>query len=157
MGISWYRSAYLADNYWGTAIRGNDMNVIGKVATPATMGAAGSDLYSTDDVWIKDGTGAVISTGVKLEIPEGYCALVMGRSGLAFNQDVIAHVGLIDSDYRGEVKVKLFNLSSAPYHVHEGDRVAQLLFLPYRTFELSQVNELGNTARAEGGFGSTGR
>lgn len=132
------------------------LRTIGKLATPSTAGAAGYDLQCQHEVILYPHESAIVSTGVELEIPKGYCALIIGRSGLAFKLDVVAFNGLIDSDYRGEVKVKLFNLGTEYRYFEKGTRIAQLLFLPYKVFELEYPEALNPTERGASGFGSTG-
>jgi dUTP pyrophosphatase len=101
---------------------------------------------------------AVIPTGLALEIPAGYEAQVRPRSGLAASSGltVLNSPGTIDSDYRGELKVILVNLGSAPCSVNNGDRIAQLVFAPALRVALEAVDHLSETLRAGGGFGSTG-
>jgi dUTP pyrophosphatase len=100
----------------------------------------------------------VVPTGLALEIPAGYEAQVRPRSGLAAASGltVLNSPGTIDSDYRGELKVILVNLGSAPYSVKNGDRIAQLVFAPVFRAALEAAEELSETLRAGGGFGSTG-
>lgn len=99
-----------------------------------------------------------IPVGVKMEIPEGYYGQVQVRSGMAFNHGIgmVNGVGIIDSDYRGEIKVPLINFSDKEYVVNPGDRIAQIIILPYPKIEL-QLGTLSETDRGEGGFGSTGK
>lgn len=119
----------------------------------ATDGAAGLDLCAAADVAFSGPTE--IPTGFAVEIPDGYEGQVRGRSGLAFKHGILAHVGTIDSDYRGEVKVMLVPTAGAIL-LHKGDRVAQLVISPVKRAEVQEVDELTGTARGEGGFGSTG-
>lgn len=131
---------------------------LGEAPVYKTAGAAGCDLTSSVNVSIGPGNRVVVPTGLSLEIPEGYEAQVRSRSGLAANDGVFVlnSPGTIDSDYRGEVKVILFNTSSSTFNVRKGDRIAQLVFsqVIQATFQASQ--ELGDTQRGAGGFGSTG-
>lgn len=126
----------------------------------ATEGAAAADLAAFLDgpVTILPGQRFGVPTGIALELPEGWCAFVMARSGLSLKSGIgLANgVGLIDSDYRGEVRVSLQNNSDVPFTVEDGMRVAQLLFLPVPPVRLIEAGELTETARGAGGFGSTG-
>ena len=138
------------------------------IPTRGSESAAGYDLYAysyentkPNDNWsltILPGTSAKISTGLMVEIPEGYFGGVYPRSGLAAKQGLAPanKVGVIDSDYRGELIVCLYNQSSIPQTVSKGDRIAQLIVQPYYNFIWEEVDELTETERGEGGFGSTG-
>lgn len=125
----------------------------------ATSGSAGCDLISNDDVILPPGKWAAVGTGLYLEIPKGYVAQVCPRSGLAMKHgvSVLNAPGIIDSDYRGEVKVLLVNHDSLRYTVKKGDRIAQLVFMPVVQVQMKHVDQLTGTDRGEGGFGSTGR
>ena len=100
----------------------------------------------------------LIPTGLKLAIPQGYEGQVRPRSGLALKHGIttLNSPGTIDSDYRGEVKVLLVNLGSAPVVINSGDRIAQLVIAPVVQAELEEVDELDDTSRGDGGFGHTG-
>ncbi|MBI4364206.1 MAG: dUTP diphosphatase [Candidatus Latescibacteria bacterium] len=123
--------------------------------------AAGMDVYAavTDPVTIRPGEVASIPTGVRLEIPQGFEAQVRPRSGLAARHriGIPNGPGTIDADYRGELMVLLINLGEAPYAVHRGDRIAQLVFARVARASLEVAAELTGTGRGEGGFGHTGR
>ena len=130
-------------------------------ATIPTRGseyAAGYDLYATADVSIDPGDTVKIGTGLAMEIPNGYFGAVFARSGLATKQGLRPAncVGVIDSDYRGELIVALFNDSVMLREIKKGDRIAQLVILPYFSYTFKEVDELSDTKRGEGGFGSTG-
>lgn len=122
----------------------------------ATPGSAGIDLPSDIDYQLLPGSFATLPTGLAFEIPAGYEGQIRGRSGLA-GKGILAHPGTIDSDYRGEIKVILFNLSDEPLNVVRGDRIAQLVIAPVARARLQQVLMLGVTVRGSGGFGSTGQ
>jgi dUTP pyrophosphatase len=133
-------------------------------AVPAfgSAGAAGADLYACTggDVRIRPGEQAVIPTGVAIALPsEGYVGLVYVRSGLGVKHGLSLSnaVGVIDSDYRGEIQVALRNHSDTPYTVRHGDRVAQLVVTPTPRVTFEVQDELPDTARGRAGFGSTGR
>lgn len=123
-----------------------------------TLGAAGMDLRSTMDVELGSLERMAVPTGIFLEIPEGYEGQVRPRSGLAakFGVGMVNAPGTIDSDYRGEIKVLLVNLSPEPVKLLAGERIAQIVFAPVVRAELVQTSELAVTVRGEGGFGSTG-
>lgn len=122
--------------------------------------AAGADLYACEEekIEIAPGETRFIHTGLSLEIPSGFAGLVFARSGLACKSDLAPanKVGVIDSDYRGEVMVALHNHGKEARFVCGGERIAQLLIMPYVTAEFIESGELSSTARGEGGFGSTG-
>lgn len=131
-------------------------------ATIPTRGsdrAAGFDLYSNEtSVDIPAGETKMIGTGVCMEIPDGYAGLVYARSGLASKRGLrpANRVGVIDSDYRGEIKVALHNDSKELQTINIGDRLAQIVITPFLAVSFNEVNELNATDRGEGGFGSTG-
>lgn len=122
--------------------------------------ASGADLKAdlTEDLIIKAGATALVPTGIYLEIPSGYEGQVRPRSGLAAKSGitVLNTPGTIDSDYRGEVKVILINLSPADFTVKRGDRIAQLVFCPVVRAQFEKKIELTDSDRGSGGFGSTG-
>ena len=130
----------------------------GPTPLKATPGSSGYDLASTEDVEIPRWNMALISTGLHLEIPKRWEAQVRSRSGLAAKARlfVLNSPGTIDSDYRGEIKVLLFNASDSPYRVKVGDRIAQLVFAPVSEAIFTPVDEMSATERGMGGFGSTG-
>ena len=128
----------------------------------ATAGAAAMDLCACVDepVTLAAGARALIPTGIAIALPDpGYVALVFARSGLGIKKGVCLSngVGVIDSDYRGEIGVGLVNLSGESYTVQPGDRIAQLMVVPVVQPTLSFVDALDETERGQGGFGSTGR
>ncbi|MDA9603620.1 dUTP diphosphatase [bacterium] len=124
----------------------------------ATEGAAGVDLAAAVDFVVEPGRRLLVDTGLKLVIPRGAYGQIQGRSGLA-TKSIDAHPGVIDSDYRGPVKVLLMNRSNDVFIGSKGDRIAQLLILPVitPTFQLAQgsVEAVAPTERGSGGFGST--
>ena len=121
-------------------------------------GDAGMDLYSIDDLIIPPGETALIRTGLKIAVPDGFEAQVRPKSGLALKHALsLANTpGTIDSGYRGEVGVILINHGRRPYHVAKQSKIAQLVICPVIQAEIQEVAELDDTARGEGGFGSTG-
>ena len=132
-----------------------------KLPTYGTAEAAGADLYAcvAEPVAIAPGQTAFIPTGIALEVPKGCAGLIYARSGLACKQGLAPanKVGVVDSDYRGEITVALYNHSSEVRTVASGDRVAQFIITPVLTPQYGWAEELSDTVRAEGGFGSTGK
>lgn len=132
-------------------------------ATVPTYGSpfsAGADLYAceTVPVTIEPGKTVLIHTGLSFEIPEGYAGLIYARSGLAAKKGLAPanKVGVIDSDYRGEVMVSLFNQSAIPQTIEPGERLAQMVITPFLKADFILSDELSDTLRGQGGFGSTG-
>ena len=133
-----------------------------KIPTRATEGSAGYDLRAdiAAPMVLRRGETKSIPTGIAIALPSrNLVALVCARSGLAIRHGIaLANgVGVIDSDYRGEIKVGLFNHGSADFEIAPGDRIAQLLIMPVETPELCPVEIISETERGDGGFGSTGR
>jgi dUTP pyrophosphatase len=124
----------------------------------ATDGAAGMDVVSAEDVTIAPQARHAVATGLAMAIPPGFEIQVRPRSGLALRHGITVPntPGTIDSDYRGELKVILINHGSEPFEVRRGDRVAQLVLAPVTRGAWLPVDELDETQRGEGGFGSTG-
>ncbi len=121
--------------------------------------AAGADLCALDAVEIPAGETKFVHTGIAAELPAGTVGLVYARSGLACKQDLAPanKVGVIDCDYRGEIMVALHNHGTEPRTVNAGDRIAQLVVAPYYVAEFEEAEELSETVRGAGGFGSTGK
>ena len=132
-----------------------------KLPTYGTDHAAGADLYALahGPVEIAPGGTALIRTGIAVAIPQGYMGLIFARSGLATKQGLAPanKVGVIDADYRGELIVFLHNHSDRPRTIEDGERIAQMVITPCFTAQFQVVDELDETRRGEGGFGSTGR
>ena len=128
--------------------------------TYGSSSAAGADLYALpgEDTVIAPGRTAWIHTGLSMEIPSGYVALIFARSGLACRQGLAPanKVGVIDADYRGEFIIVLYNHSETEAIIHGGDRIAQMVIVPCLTAGFLEVEELSDTERGAGGFGSTG-
>ena len=144
---------------------GFSMNIkkLNEKATVPTYGsayAAGADLYACEsgEVTIAPHETKLIHTGIAVEIPEGLVGLIYARSGLATKKGLAPanKVGVIDSDYRGEIMVALHNHGSEIQAVSAGDRVAQMVIAPFIKAEYTEADELSDTVRGEGGFGSTG-
>ncbi len=137
------------------------LNENATVPTYGTEYSAGADLYSLpgENITVEPRGTVLVHTGIAMEIPEGYCGLIFARSGLATKRGLAPanKVGVIDADYRGEIMVALHNHSDAPVTVEGGERVAQLAIVPFLKAEFTEVSELSDTLRGEGGFGSTGK
>ena len=129
--------------------------------TYGTPDAAGADLYACleNAVTIAPGETAFIPTGIAIEVPRGCAGLIYARSGLACKRGLAPanKVGVVDSDYRGEITVVLHNHGSAPQTVENGQRIAQMVITPVLTPAYEAVSELSDTLRSAGGFGSTGK
>ena len=131
-----------------------------KLPTYGSEFAAGADLYACLEapVTIEPHTTYLVPTGLSFEIPAGWAGMIHARSGLATKRHLAPanKVGVIDSDYRGEVMVSLHNHSTEPQTVEPGERIAQMVIMPYLAAQFYEADELSDTARGAGGFGSTG-
>ena len=131
-----------------------------KLPTYGSEFAAGADLYACLDapVTIQPHETYLVPTGLSLELPVGWAGMVHARSGMATKRDLAPanKVGVIDCDYRGEVMVSLHNHGTKPQTVEPGERIAQLVIMPYLTAQFFETEELSDTVRGAGGFGSTG-
>ena len=131
------------------------------IPTYGTPFAAGADLYACMDepVTINPGQTQFIHTGIAMEVPVGFAGLVYARSGLACKKGLAPanKVGVIDADYRGEIMVALHNHSEDAVTIENGERIAQLVITPFLTADFEETDELEDTERGAGGFGSTGR
>ena len=136
------------------------LNDKAKLPCRATADSAGADLCACidDDIALMPGERRLIPTGIDIAVPTGFGGFVFPRSGLSskFGVSLANCVGVIDSDYRGEVKVPVINHSSEPYTIKAGERIAQLVIMPVDLCEYGFSDELDKTERGEGGFGSTG-
>ena len=130
------------------------------IPTYGSISAAGADLYACIDsvLTVRSGETLLVPTGLSMEIPEGYAGLIYARSGLASKKGLAPanKVGVIDSDYRGEVLVALHNHSAVDASIVPGERIAQLVITPYIMGVFEEAEDLSDTERGEGGFGSTG-
>ena len=124
--------------------------------TKGTEEAAGYDICTTESATIYPGTSYKFKTGLHLAIPSGYVGLVEPRSGLSFKNSIENGAGVIDSDYRGEVRIHLYNHGQKPFKVTPGDRIAQMLIQAVESPDFILVGSLDETARGENGFGHTG-
>ncbi len=117
---------------------------------------AGFDLFSVEDLEIKPNQRVQVPTGIALQIPIGFVGLIWDKSGLSHNFGLKTLGGVVDSGYRGEVKVGIVNLSDEIYVVKKGQKIAQMIIQQKETCEIEEVDELDNSERGEGGFGSSG-
>jgi dUTP pyrophosphatase len=118
---------------------------------------AGFDLFSVENIEIQPMSRVQVPTGIAMEIPVGHVGLIWDKSGLSHKNGLKTLGGVIDSGYRGEVKVGLINLSTETYLLEKGHKVAQMIIQKKETCEIVEVDELSDTSRGEGGFGSTGK
>ena len=129
--------------------------------TYGSVEAAGADLYAclSEPVTIQPGESVFIPTGLSMELPRGYAGLIYARSGLACKRGLAPanKVGVVDSDYRGEFMIVLHNHGKKPQSIEHGERIAQLVITPVFTPGFIEADELSDTARSGGGFGSTGK
>lgn len=123
----------------------------------SSLGAAGADLYANEALTLAPGERAPVATGLRVEIPTGYAGLVWPRSGLAVRHGIDTLAGVIDSDYRGEVRVVLVNHGRDPVRIEPGDRIAQLVMQKIERAVFVTASELAGSVRGGRGFGSTGR
>ena len=133
-----------------------------KIPKGATSGSAGMDLYACIDepITLAPGQLAIVPTGIAIALPDNSCAAFLyARSGLGVKHGICLSngVGVIDSDYRGEICAGLCNVSDKPYTIEPDERVCQMVIAPVLTPDVAEVNELDDTDRGEGGFGSTGK
>ena len=131
------------------------------VPTYASVSAAGADLYALPDgenIKVEPHQTVLIHTGIAMQIPEGFAGMIFARSGIALKRGLAPanKVGVIDSDYRGEIMVAIHNHSEIVQEIASGERVAQLVIMPYLRAEFYECDSLEDTERAAGGFGSTG-
>jgi dUTP pyrophosphatase len=129
----------------------------GELPEYSSPGAAGADLRAREAVVLAPRGRAAVATGVHVEIPAGHVGLVWPRSGLAVRHGIDTLAGVIDSDYRGEVRVVLVNHGDAEFRIEPGDRIGQLLVQKVERAAFARAGSLAATSRGEGGFGSTGR
>lgn len=127
-----------------------------KLPVKGSAQAAGYDLCASEDCVVAAGNKLLVSTGLSMAIPEGWYGRVAPRSGLACKNFIDVGAGVIDSDYRGEVKVLLFNFGKVDFEIKTGDRIAQLVIEIVCPTEIVESEDLDETTRGEGGFGSTG-
>ena len=126
------------------------------VPVKATPGSSAVDLFSAENVMIPAKGRSLVSTDIGVVLPENTCGTIMSRSGLALNQDISVFAGLIDNDYRGPIKIIVFNDGPGDFEIRQGMRIAQLLIQRVVNAFLCEVREMTPTQRGGGGFGSTG-
>lgn len=119
--------------------------------------AAGMDLYAAFAETIPVGKQRIVKTGIAVQIPDGFYGRIAPRSGLAYKNGIDVFAGVVDNDYRGEIGIILYNAGNEPFHVQQGDRVAQMIITPYEMAMPYVVEDLDDTGRGSGGFGSTGK
>ena len=122
----------------------------------ANPGDAGMDFYSNETIHLQPNERKLISTGISMTIPNGYVGLIWDKSGLANKHGLKTMAGVIDSGYRGEIKVLVHNLSNQSYVIETGKKIAQMLIQPVVSANITEHDSLEDTDRGEGGFGSTG-
>lgn len=136
--------------------RGKKLKTSGKLTKTKSLDA-GQDIHSAVDIRIGSQSSAIISTELFIEVPKDHVALVASRSGLSFKHNLETGAGVIDENYRGEVKVHLYNHGDRPYYVNAGDRIAQLLTMPINNLPYEEVDELStDDERGTNGIGSSG-
>lgn len=128
-----------------------------KLPSYAHPGDVGLDMYSLEDYELKPGERKIFFTGFALEFDHGYAAIVKDKGSLPKNAGIHSMGGVFDAGYRGEYSANLINLGQEPYHIKKGDKIAQLVIFPVAIADFEEVNELNESKRGEGRFGSTGR
>lgn len=128
-----------------------------KIPSYAHEGDAGLDLFALNKTEIKKGDFIAIPTGISMEIPKGYVGLIWDKSGLSINSGLKVLGGVIDSGYRGEIKVGMINLGNSNHVFESGDKISQILIQKIEHVDIQEGLELSKTKRGKGGFGSTGR
>lgn len=132
------------------------LNEEAKLPEYAHAGDAGMDVFGLEEVTLQPGERAVVPTGIAMAVPEGHVALVWDKSGRALKQGITTMAGVIDSGYRGDVGVMILNTSNETVVIGKHEKVAQILIQPVVSPQLQEVDDLDDTSRGEGGFGSTG-
>ena len=143
-------------NVFGVGFKVKLLHNDARVPQSGSAHSAGFDLFSVEDVTIEPGCRAIIPLGISSEIPHGFYGRIADRSGLAAKKGLTVLAGVIDSDYRGEWKVILLNTGQIYQSLKSGTRVAQVIITPHALFDIFEVEEICETSRGEGGFGSTG-
>ena len=163
-GVPDYKETYSAEELqnwvmanFGPKIKIKKLSEDAIVPTRANESDAGWDLYVPHDFLLPHQSRALVPTHIAMAIPKGYVGLIWDRSGVAVKKGVHRFAGVIDSGYRGEVKVCLWNSSEWDVHFRKGERIAQILFQIITSCQLIEVEELDTTDRGEGGFGSSGK
>ena len=136
-------------------LRVKKIHELAKLPVYGHAGDAGMDLFSVEDLTLEPGQAVPVPTGIQVAISQGYVGLVWDKSGISL-KGVHRLAGVIDSGYRGEIKVVMINLGDEPFVVEKGKKIAQMLIQPVVSAEIIEVDDLDDTSRGEGGFGSTG-
>lgn len=134
----------------------SDWKLLANIPTKANSSDAGWDLYSTEEMELKPGQRHAFHTGIALEIPDGLVGLIWPRSGMSVKNGIDVLAGVIDSGYRGEIKVCLLNTGDKSCKINKGDRISQVLFQEVPNFKLT-LSELSDSSRGDNGFGSSGK
>ena len=137
-------------------VRIKKLNEEAKLPEYAHQGDAGMDVFGLEEVVLQPGERAIVPTGVAMAVPEGHVALVWDKSGRAVKEGLTTMAGVIDSGYRGEVGIVMLNTSQEAVTIEKHQKVAQILIQPVVSPQLQEVEDLDDTSRGEGGFGSTG-
>lgn len=132
------------------------LNDCARTPTKANESDAGFDLYASHGAILERHTHKLIKTGIAMQIPKGYVGLIWPRSGMAYKHGIDVFAGVIDSGYRGDVGVILYNSQYSDYNVKKGDRIAQIIIQKVENFEFTEVSDLNKADRENNGFGSTG-
>lgn len=135
----------------------NFLNEDAKIPTKSHNSDAGFDLYASEETIVKGQDRTIVKTGLSLRIPEGMAGLIWPRSGLSVKSGIDVLAGVIDSGYRGEIMVCLYNTSTEAVNIKRGDRIAQIIFQEVPATSLVLSNDLGASQRGSDGFGSTGK
>lgn len=138
-------------------IKFKKLNENAKPPTYAFKFDAGMDLYCLENISVEPNQSVQISTGIAMEIPEGFVGLIWDKSGLSHKSGLKTVGGVVDSQYRGEIKVGMINLSNETYNFEAGQKIAQMLIQKVEQVDLIESDDLSETDRGEGGFGSTGK
>jgi dUTP pyrophosphatase len=141
----------------GMVLKVKLLNVDAKIPTKAHEGDLGYDLYSAEDIIIKPNCVTKVHTGIACSFPNGYGALMRDRSSMATKAEIFVVAGVIDSGYRGEILVAFMNPFDKIYIIKKGDKIAQMIVTKVNNCVIEEVEELDDTSRSDGGFGSTGR
>ena len=146
---------YNKKNHWALSVKIQILDSNGKIPTRANSNDAGFDLYSNTDIVIPSKQRKTVSTGIALEMPKHFAGLIWPRSGLSVKQGIDVLAGVIDSGYRGEIMVCLYNTSDEDVSIHTGDRIAQIIFQEVPRVVMEVHSSLGSSQRGENGFGSS--
>ena len=133
------------------------LNNNGKVPMRTRSSDAGYDIYASEKIIVPGHTTKPVKTGIALDLPKGYFAKILDRSGVALNTGLVVKAGVVDTGYTGEVGIVMANASPYPETIQPGDRIAQFVLLPIPEFEVKEVKTIKKTSRGSKGFGSSGR